>query len=286
MFAKRPLAVASPPGVLVLLAIVLVCLGGCGGSEAETTRAESEVTVDSAGYRAYLSENVATLETWVGQIRSKIKRRLTTGAQSRYASARVPYGHLEPVAGSMELDRKIDGATTGFHRLERALFTGQLKQQRMEIASRLLADVEQLRRRLRTTPLSFGSVADGANRTLKEIVASELRLKEERHSKIDLVDAAADLEGVEAAFDLLEPVLSERDPQLAKQITLAFAKTFKAIKPFGTAAREPDQPYASSPGTSFLSSFGLELATLRPLAAAVANLSQLFAKVSAVANDS
>ena len=61
-------------------------------------------------------------------------------------------------------------------------------------------------------------IANGANELLGEVSASKITGEEERYSHIDLVDFEANVEGAEAAFEAVEPLLSDKDPKLAKEI--------------------------------------------------------------------
>ncbi len=61
-------------------------------------------------------------------------------------------------------------------------------------------------------------IANGANELLGEVSASKITGEEERYSHIDLVDFEANVEGAEAAFEAVEPLLSNKDPKLAKEI--------------------------------------------------------------------
>ncbi|HSR93383.1 MAG TPA: imelysin family protein, partial [Solirubrobacterales bacterium] len=64
---------------------------------------------------------------------------------------------------------------------------------------------------------------------------SPLSNEEERYSHIDLVDFEANVEGAEAAFEAVEPLLSKKDPKLAKEIEADFDKAFAALVPYETA---------------------------------------------------
>ena len=85
------------------------------------------------------------------------------------------------------------------------------------VAEQLLADVEELRAKVKTVDLQAVQIANGANELLGEVSASKITGEEERYSHIDLVDFEANVEGAEAAFDAVEPLLdTEDDPELAE----------------------------------------------------------------------
>ena len=75
---------------------------------------------------------------------------------------------------------------------------------------------------MKTVELQAVQIANGANELLGEVSASKITGEEERYSHIDLVDFEANVEGSEAAFEAVEPLLSKKDPKLAKEIEADF----------------------------------------------------------------
>ena len=82
------------------------------------------------------------------------------------------------------------------------------------VAEQLLADVEELAGKVKTVELQAVQIANGANELLGEVSASKITGEEERYSHIDLVDFEANVEGAEAAFEAVKPLLDENDPDL------------------------------------------------------------------------
>jgi iron uptake system component EfeO len=83
-------------------------------------------------------------------------------AKALYAAARIPYDRIEPVAESFDgLDPSIDARANdvpasefgGFHRIEKALWVDNTAADMTPVARRLLADVEELRRKVGTIDL-------------------------------------------------------------------------------------------------------------------------------------
>ena len=103
------------------------------------------------------------------------------------------------------------------------------------VAKQLEADVAELARNVETVELQAVQIANGANELLGEVSASKITGEEERYSHIDLVDFEANVEGSEAAFEAVEPLLSKKDPELAKEIEADFEKVYAALKPYETA---------------------------------------------------
>jgi iron uptake system component EfeO len=100
------------------------------------------------------------------------------------------------------------------------------------VAEQLLADVEELERKVKHVELQAAQIANGANELLGEVSASKITGEEERYSHVDLVDFEANVEGAEAAFEAVEPLLAEQDPKLAKEIEASFEDVYAALKPY------------------------------------------------------
>ena len=66
---------------------------------------------------------------------------------------------------------------------------------------------------MKTVDLQAVQIANGANELLGEVSASKITGEEERYSHIDLVDFEANVEGAEAAFEAVEPLLSNEGPE-------------------------------------------------------------------------
>jgi iron uptake system component EfeO len=99
------------------------------------------------------------------------------------------------------------------------------------VAKQLQADVEVLAAKAKRVDLQAVQIANGANELLGEVSASKVTGEEERYSHIDLVDFEANVEGAEAAFDAVEPLLSATEPELAREIEADFEKTRAALVP-------------------------------------------------------
>ncbi len=194
-----------------------------------------------ARYREYLEQNTAELVATTKPFVAAVVAGNVAEAKSLYAAARIPYERIEPVAESFgDLDPRIDARANdvpasefeGFHRIEKALWTGGTAKGMAPVAKRLQADVEELQAKVKTVELQAVQIANGANELLGEVSASKITGEEERYSHIDLVDFEANVEGAEAAFDAVEPLLSAGDPKLAKEIEADFGKVYATLKPY------------------------------------------------------
>jgi iron uptake system component EfeO len=134
----------------------------------------------------------------------------------------------------------VDASTpfTGFHRLEQALWQDGNIDTAGPIADKLLEDVTQLQT-LVNDPGAFqfdaAQIANGSTELLDEVAQSKISGEEERYSRLDLLDMAANVDGARRGFDLLQPGLRLLDPNLADTISGRFASLEVAMAPFVTA---------------------------------------------------
>ncbi|HEV7562144.1 MAG TPA: iron uptake system protein EfeO [Solirubrobacterales bacterium] len=226
---------------------ILRCNGGSeeDGTLTVTGKLEGgtspEVEKAIASYRGYLEKNTAELTAETKPFIAAVVGGDVARAKSLYAAARIPYERIEPVAESFgDLDPRIDarandvpaGEFGGFHRIEKALWEEGTAKGMAPVAEQLLADVEELAAKVRTVDLQAVQIANGANELLGEVSASKITGEEERYSHIDLVDFEANVEGAEAAFDAVEPLLGATDPELAQEIEAGFENVYAALEPY------------------------------------------------------
>jgi FTR1 family protein len=196
------------------------------------------------GYRAFLERETASLVTGVTALRAALASGDVAAAQRAYATARVPYERVEPVAESFgDLDPRIDARAndvpksqwTGFHPIERRLWVDKTTKGTAKLADGLVADSRELRRLVRTVKLEPAQVGNGANELLGEVSKSKITGEEERYSHIDLLDFQANVEGARAAFDAIRPALAGKDPDLTAEIERRFGLVDAALRPHARA---------------------------------------------------
>jgi iron uptake system component EfeO len=230
-----------------------------------------------AQYRGYLEHNTDELVEETEPLVAAVIVGNVAKAKALYAAARIPYERIEPVAESFgDLDPHIDARENdvpakefgGFHRIEKALWEEDTAQGMAPVAKQLLADVEELEQKVRHVNLQAAQIANGANELLGEVSASKITGEEERYSHIDLVDFEANVEGAEAAFEAVEPLLSKRDPKLAKEIEASFEDVYSSLKPYRR-------------GSGFVSYTELSKADTRKLAQEIDALAEELSQVPA-----
>src|SRR5215218_9371220 len=229
---------------------VIYCRGG--DDERGTLTVSGELKSDNspkveaavAQYREYIERNTDELVAKTKPFVVAVVAGDVAKAKSLYPAARIPYERIEPVAESFgDLDPRIDARANdikksgfgGFHRIEQALWEENTAKDMAPVAEQLEADVAELAKKVETVDLQAVQIANGANELLGEVSASKITGEEERYSHIDLVDFKANVEGSEAAFEAVEPLLSKKDPKLAKEIEADFAQAYATLKPYETA---------------------------------------------------
>jgi iron uptake system component EfeO len=250
-----------PSRILASVAVSLLMVGafGCGGNG--SNEASQREQAAQARYRTYLQKNAQKLTHWADTLTLKIAGGENSKAGSRYAAARVPYGHLAPAAENFaRLNRRISGLEPevppgefgGFHELEKAIFWEKTSSEMKAVARRLRLDVEELGSRLDSAELSSGEIVAGAIAVLRGVQANEVWGEGEPWAHCDFTDIAAKIEGVDAAYQAVLPQLEEQDPDLAKQIEAQLRKAYTEVGENGIFAREPEQARAREPGISFV----------------------------------
>jgi iron uptake system component EfeO len=253
------------PALIAAIGLLSLLMAGCGGGEsAQGNPNTSKSKTAIALYRSYLDKSAADLVARAKAMAGQIEAGELPEAQSTYNSARVPYGHIEPVAESFgDLDSRIDSLPgevpanelSGFHRIEKTLWEEGTTKGMTQVAKQLLADVERLQDEVKTVRLQPAGVVQGATESLGELSKTAIRGKEEPYAHIDLVDISAAVEGAEGAFEGAKPPILEADPELVADIEANFEDAYSegaGLKHFGIPAREPDQPFPEAAGTSFV----------------------------------
>jgi iron uptake system component EfeO len=257
---------------------------GCGsGDDSPTATAKEEqkssprVEAVVADYRGYLQENADELVATTRPFVAAVVAGNLAEAKELYAAPRIPYERIEPVADSFgALDPKIDarendvaaGDFEGFHRIEKALWEEGTTDGMTPVAKQLQANVEALAAKVKGVELQPVQIAEGANGLLGEVSASKITGEEERYSHIDLVDFEANVEGSEAAFEAVKPLLDASDPDLAGEVEAHFKAVFNSLQPYRT-------------GDGFVAYTGLTQADTKKLALAIDTLAEKLSQVPA-----
>jgi iron uptake system EfeUOB component EfeO/EfeM len=198
-------------------------------------------------------------------------------AKAAYTPARVPYERIEPVAEAFgDLDPKIDAREGdvpakqwgGFHFIEKALWQdGSLSAVTPQVTADLNTNVQTLENLVKDVELQPAGIANGAVELLNEVSKSKITGEEERYSRTDLVDFEANVQGAEAAYDAVKPILQAKNPKLVSQLDAKFAAVYAALQPYKT-------------GDTFVAYTDLTTADTKKLSQVIDALAEPLSKVS------
>ena len=93
-------------------------------------------------------------------------------------------------------------------------------------------------------------MALGAAELIEEVSEGKITGEEDRYSKTDLWDFAANVEGAQKVIELLTPALEEADPDLLASIEAGFTELEAELEPLRRGRRlrallQQDDPYPS-----------------------------------------
>ncbi|MEU9419147.1 iron uptake system protein EfeO [Streptomyces sp. NPDC051577] len=193
-----------------------------------------EMDAAVAQYRTYVQAQADETLPKAQAFADAVKAGDVEAAKKAYAVSRIGWERTEPVAESFgDLDPKVDlreadleanQEWTGWHTLEKAVFKdGKLGEPEKKLADTLMADLTVWQKKVGTAEITPTSMANGAKELLDEVATGKVTGEEEFFSHTDLVDFKANVEGAEKAYQLLKPIASKNDPELAKTLEARFA---------------------------------------------------------------
>jgi iron uptake system EfeUOB component EfeO/EfeM len=197
-------------------------------------------------YREFLEDQTEQLVARTRTFAGSVKDGDVTRAKDLYAPARVPYERIEPVAESFgSLDPAIDARAgdvprtqwSGFHPIEQSLWVKESAAGHAATASKLVDDVLLLHQKVKRVKLEPAQIANGAVELLGEVSKSKVTGEEERYSHVDLVDFEANVQGAQAAFEAVAPIVAKRDPALDRLIDERFALMHKGLAQYKKGGR-------------------------------------------------
>lgn len=243
---------------------------------ASAAPADPRLAAAVTAYTAWVRSEVAAMVPATTRFADAVVAGDTARAQQLYAASRVSWERIEPVAETLgDLDPRLDaregdvepGTTwTGWHQLEKALWTTGKADP--AVAKQLVKDVQELQAKVATVVLTPAQLGNGAKELLDEVATRKVTGEEEHYSHTDLVDFAANVDGAQKAYELLKALVVDKDADLAHQLDNRFAAVRAGLAAYGsgTAYRPYDQ---------------LTPAQVRALAAQVDALSEPLSRLTA-----
>ena len=100
------------------------------------------------------------------------------------------------------------------------------------IADQLDKDIATLQSKVATETYQPAQLANGAGELLNEVSTSKVTGEEDRYSHTDLSDFEANIGGARKAFELLQPALVAKDPDLARQLEARFTAISQELEQY------------------------------------------------------
>jgi iron uptake system component EfeO len=225
-----------------------ITVTGSGGN----TKVSAEVTEAVESYRDYVTDEAKDSLAKTKELKKAIEAGDVANAKLLYVTSRIGWERTEPVAEAFgDLDPKIDlreadlesGQTwTGWHVIEKGLWTKNSTAGLTGVATTLVADLEELLSRIPSAQITGTSMANGAKELLDEVATGKISGEEEVFSHTDLVDFQANVDGARKVYDLLKPRVKQSNPALVTQLDSAFANLQKQLNTFRTGELPQDFP--------------------------------------------
>jgi iron uptake system component EfeO len=244
----RPLTVNVPPGDYVTACKPGMTGEGIRGDFAVTGSAEdAEVDADEqelvqqaqANYASYVEDQSAQLLEKTDRFVALYVAGDDAAARALYPEARQhwerietvaeSFGDLDPLMDAREADLEPGQEWTGWHVIEKDLWPQRAEdyqaftqKEREFYADDLLANTEELDTRVQELDYTIDGIANGSRGLMEEVATGKVTGEEEYWSRTDLWDFQANVDGARVAFEGVQPILEEKDPELAEQLTTRF----------------------------------------------------------------
>jgi iron uptake system component EfeO len=259
------------------------CPGGSRDKGKLVVKGTADTKLTAAGkaavdqYRAYLQAQTAELVTATKAFTDAVDSGNLEQAKALYAPSRIAYERIEPVAETFgDLDPKIDAREGdvpkkqwgGYHYIEQKLWVDGTTEGLSSYTKDLNANVATLANLVKDVELQPAGIANGAVELLNEVSKSKITGEEERYSRTDLVDFEANVQGAEAAYDAVKPILQKKNPQLVTELDAKFAAVYTALQPYKTG------------DTTYVAYTDLTKSDTKALSQAIDSLAEPLSKVS------
>lgn len=212
---------------------------------ADTATAQAsdvDLSAETAAYKEYVEGQINTLLSETQTFVDALKAGDLAQAKKLYPVVRMSYERSEPIAESFgDLDPRIDFREadlepgqefTGFHRIEKILWTENTTKGTEVYADKLLDDIKELRAKIATVDVTGEMMVQGAVDLLNEVSTSKITGEEEIFSHTDLYDFRANIDGAHKIFEILEPKLQAKDPALVTELNSRFDEVYKLLSQY------------------------------------------------------
>ncbi|MFC0039138.1 iron uptake system protein EfeO [Actinomadura rayongensis] len=189
----------------------------------------------AAEYKTYVLAQINDSYTRTEAFVAAVKAGDVARAKELYAPSRLGWESIESVAEKFgDLDPRMDAREadlkpeerknwSGWHLLEKALWKDGSVKGKEKYADQLLKDLGEVRTRLNTLTLDpVNDMAAGAKSLMDEVATGKVTGEEEAFSHTDLVDFKGNVDGAKKVYELLKPIVQERDAALAADLDAGF----------------------------------------------------------------
>jgi len=230
---------------LPLMALALASALGSLAGTARAAVAPMDLVGPMSEYKLYVSEKLQTLVADTRAFTDAVKAGDIEKAKALFAPARMSYEAIEPVAELFsDLDVSIDSraddyehgeqdpAFPGFHRIEYGLWAQNSAAGLGPVADKLMADVDELGKRIAELTFPPEKVVGGAAALMEEVAATKISGEEDRYSHTDLWDFQGNFDGSRKIFELFRPLVEKDDPAFVEKVEANFATLDKTLSKY------------------------------------------------------
>ena len=199
-------------------------------------------------YKKYVQGEAKELVSKTEAFVAAVKAGDIDKAKSLFASTRVHYERIEPIAELFnELDPAIDAREddfkdgpkdanfTGFHRIEHALWVEKDVKGVQTVADKLLEDVKKLQTEIDELNFPPTKVVGGAAALIEEVAGSKITGEEDRYSHTDLSDFQANVDGAQKIVDLFRTPIAEKNKALLDKVDANIKQVNEMLAKYKTA---------------------------------------------------
>ncbi|MBT2736937.1 iron uptake system protein EfeO [Bacillus sp. ISL-7] len=232
-------------GTLIISSSLLFGCSNNTEKTATTEKVKDKVVTSQAAltgvtddYRTYALGEIEEFVKATDAFTIAVKNGDIEKAKALYGPARMHYERAEPIAEVFgDLDPKIDAREGdvpeaewgGYHRIEKGLWIDKTTKGYEQYAEQLMKDVNLLRAKVDTVEVTPELLITGAVDLLNEVSTSKVTGEEDRYSHTDLYDFAANVQGAEKIYQLLNPALKKKDEDVSKEIEARFNDVYNLL---------------------------------------------------------
>ena len=220
--------------------------------QAITQTAHTDLSAETDEYKQWVEGQIDNLLTDTKKFALLSKEGKLDEAKAMYPLVRMYFERSAPIADifdyfdpliyNPEADPEQCETWTGFHAIEKILWTQNTTKGTEELADQLVFDVKQLQAKIPTAEVTPELMIEGAVDLLNEISTTKITGEEEKKKKTDLYDFKANIEGAQKIFEILKPKLSAKDPKLVQTLEERFSSVHALLDKYKVGDKHY-QPY-------------------------------------------